>query len=387
MRSTLFRLVLALVLLAAATAQALTARISIRQQGDGSILATLSGLVAPCEFGFTGEPVVRAEKPRILIVSTTAAMGCPAVLVPMPSWPVQVSVIIPPQGDGSWFVSWVDGFAGSPVGHRFDLLRSFDIAGGVVVTPIAELTRNFYRGFLGREPDAGGAAYWASVGEAFVERGFADLDLALLFSRTFVASGELQRQGLTAAEFVRRMYVGYLGREPDASGQAYWTGVLQAGGARDWLTAVFMHSPEFEALVAATGDPSPATRLEVQLIGDVFRAAAGRPPNDDEYAAWLSTFRSIPCQVVGKRELVRSAAEGFVNQYFAMLDRATDDEYVVALYDALLRRAADSSGLDYWSGRLEAGMATREQVRAAFLGTGEFQARVDAMTRVECAAP
>lgn len=390
MRSTFPRLLLVAVLMAAAAAhaaQALSARISIRQQPDGSIAATLRGLLDPCTFGFTGEDVVRVESTRILVVSTTAAMGCPAVLLPFPHRPIQVSVSIPPLAGGAWFVSWVDGFGGSPVGHGFDLLRSFDVAGGTVITPIGHLMRDFYRGFLGREADAGGAAYWAGVAETFVERGFTDLDLALLLSRAFVASGELEAAALTDPQFVRSMYVGYLGREPDVAGLAYWTAFLAAGRPRAWLASVFMHSAEFSSLVAAIGDPSPPTRPEVQLIGDVLRATQGRPPDDAEYVAWLHTFRSIPCQVVGKRDLVAAAAEGFVNSYFDRMGAATHGEYVVALYDALLRGAADPAGFDYWTALLDTGAATRERVRAAFQQSAQFQAHIDAMTRADCAAP
>jgi hypothetical protein len=386
MRSTWLRILLAAILFAAFSADAFVARISVRPEAGGGVRATLSGIIGACEFGFVDPPYVLVEPPRILVVQTTLAMGCPMTILPLPSRVVTISVTVPPLADGDYFVHWVDGFGTSPVGDRFDFLRSFRVEQGRVIVPVGDLTLGFYRGFLGREPDSSGQDFWADNVEDFVERGFDDLDIARLLGKTFVSSGELRASGLSDSEYVQRLYAGFLGRPADPGGLAYWTALLLSGAARDWVAAIFLHSAEFADRVARLDDPSRPTRPEAQLIGDVFRGALARTPMDEEYASWGKNLRAAQCPLYdfGK---VRLAADAFVNLYFGMIGDTTNDEYVVALYDALLRRAADAGGLDYWSTQLDAGSATRDQVRAAFLQSGEFQVRVEAIARAGCVAP
>jgi len=56
------------------------------------------------------------------------------------------------------------------------------------------------------------------------------------------------------------------------------------------------------------------------------------------------------------------------------------------LYNAFMRRGADLAGTQYWTGLLDAGTLTREQVRRQFIASPEFQARVSAIVAAGCTA-
>ncbi len=52
----------------------------------------------------------------------------------------------------------------------------------------------------------------------------------------------------------------------------------------------------------------------------------------------------------------------------------TDAQYVTSLYETLLLREPDAAGLNAWTNALAAKSLTRDQVRAAFLGSPEYKA-------------
>jgi hypothetical protein len=49
------------------------------------------------------------------------------------------------------------------------------------------------------------------------------------------------------------------------------------------------------------------------------------------------------------------------------------------LYNAFLRRGGDLAGVQYWIDQINTGALTRENVRQAFVGSPEFNARVVAI--------
>ena len=99
-----------------------------------------------------------------------------------------------------------------------------------------------YRAYFGRGPDDGGAAYWlaAHLGGAVC---LTDISEYFASSQEFVAT----YGPLGTADFVRLVYLNVLGREPDAGGYAYWTQHLAAGLRRGTFMVGFSESPEFRA--------------------------------------------------------------------------------------------------------------------------------------------
>jgi Domain of unknown function (DUF4214) len=106
-----------------------------------------------------------------------------------------------------------------------------------------------YAAALNRAPDAGGQAYWSQV----LSNGASPAAVA----SGFIGSAEFtQKYGmLDNAGLVTALYKNVLKRAPDAGGQSYWTGQLQAGASRAQVLVGFSDSPENRiATAAATHD-------------------------------------------------------------------------------------------------------------------------------------
>jgi hypothetical protein len=117
---------------------------------------------------------------------------------------------------------------------------------GRCLVPEAELVgsvRRLYRAYFLREPDAGGRDYWSARWRSG-ELCLPDISEYFASSSEFVA-----RYGaLGIPDFVRRVYLNVLDREPDPDGYEHWAGRLTYGGLRRGeMMVAFAQSPEFRA--------------------------------------------------------------------------------------------------------------------------------------------
>jgi len=126
-----------------------------------------------------------------------------------------------------------------------------------------------YRDVLGRQPDASGRAYWLSQ----VERGLSMQSLGVYFygsEEYFVRSGG-------AEGYTTRLYQTLLGRKPDQKGLNYWVGVLETGRANpDDVAAGFYASVESRR----------------QRVGGLYRQVLGRSANASELDHWAQILLS-----------------------------------------------------------------------------------------------
>ena len=110
---------------------------------------------------------------------------------------------------------------------------------GQPVSPYAAEIRRLYLGYFLREPEADGLGYWATQRQA-------GITLAVV-SEQFALSNEFQARYGQAdnAAFVDLVYLNVLQRQPDAEGRAYWVQQLDAGMTRGALMIGFTESVEF----------------------------------------------------------------------------------------------------------------------------------------------
>jgi Domain of unknown function (DUF4214) len=138
---------------------------------------------------------------------------------------------------------------GREVNDVIDDVRGTNSGAPSTTSREAQVTR-LYDSVFDRPPDNAGLEFWTTA----LRTGVADLDdLAALFVR----SPEFQdRYGNTSnAEFVTLLYRNTLNREPDAAGQAFWTGALASNQAdRDDVVLAFSESPEHVAIVGPVND-------------------------------------------------------------------------------------------------------------------------------------
>ena len=165
--------------------------------------------------------------------------------------------------------SWIGALGAIGRGQMIDnLLTSPAYQGGA-----AAVARLYFAYFL-RVPDYGGLQFWIGQYNAG-----ATLES---ISAQFAASAEFgTRYGaLTNQQFVTLVYGNVLGRAPDASGLAYWTGQL-ASGARDRGSVMlgFSESPEYRTTI---GNEAYVTL--------VFAGMLRRAPASAGFNAWVSSL-------------------------------------------------------------------------------------------------
>ncbi len=162
-----------------------------------------------------------------------------------------------------------------------------------------------------------------------------------------VGGGSGQNPSLTANEaFVVSLYRRLLGRDPDAAGLSYWSDRLAAGMSRGQLAHVIWNSTEHRSL---------------QVV-EAYTSVLGRSPVAAERSYWISAMQAG----LDERGLWRA----FLCSQEYSARNSTDSAFVQSLYQNLLGRAADSSGLGYWTNQLAQGMS-RSQLVDVLMNTTE----------------
>ncbi len=157
--------------------------------------------------------------------------------------------------------------------------------------------------------------------------------------------------------FAMQQYRDFLGREGDSGGVNFWLTELNAGRqSKASMVESFTTSGEFDSLTA------PIARL---YFGTYLRI-----PDYGGLAFWTDEYRS------GRRSLVNigeafTAAPEFVARY-GNVDNTT---YVNLLFQNVLARAADQTGLNFWVNELISGRLTRGAMLTQFTENPEYRAR------------
>lgn len=175
----------------------------------------------------------------------------------------------------------------------------------------------FYKNILGREPDAGGLAYW----QAQVESG--QIQLAQVVS-SFTTSAEAQ----AVVQPIIALYQAAFGRTPDTGGLQYWVAQMQGGLSLSDVTQAFAQSSEF-ASVAGTSS--------TQFITALYQNTLGRAPDAGGLAYWLEQAAngSSPASLLAS---FTASAEG---------QRVTSEKaQVVLTYQGVLGRSPSSAELN-----------------------------------------
>jgi hypothetical protein len=157
--------------------------------------------------------------------------------------------------------------------------------------------------------------------------------------------------------FVMQQYRDFLGREADASGQAFWRGEIDGGRqTRQSMIEAFLTAGEFDQLTA------PIARL---YFGMYLRI-----PDYAGLAFWTDEFRS------GRRNLVNignafTTVPEFTNRYGNVSDNRA---FVTLVYQNVLARAPDAAGADFWTNQLNTGLV-RGDMLTRFTESAEYKTR------------
>ena len=153
---------------------------------------------------------------------------------------------------------------------------------------------------------------------------------------------------MTAVEaYITQVYNDLLGRDPDPVGLKGWTAALAAGVPYAEVANGITYSDEYRA----------------RLIAASYQTYLGRGPDAAGAADWLAAMRA--------GTTIQEMEAGFVAsiEYYAQ-SGGTDADWVRALYQHVLGRAAADAEVTSWTNVLAAG-ASRRQVAMGFLTSTE----------------
>lgn len=151
-----------------------------------------------------------------------------------------------------------------------------------------------------------------------------------------------------------RQFVDLLGRTPTAAETTTWVNPLQAGQKTlGELPAALRTTTDH------TGNVDPVTRL--------YSAYLGRIPDKGGLTYWIGKKRrgtalsTISSNFAGSNE--------FKTKYGSLTNRA----FVELVYQNVLGRPGEASGITYWTGKLDANTRTRGQVMVGFSESNEYK--------------
>jgi phospholipase/lecithinase/hemolysin len=223
--------------------------------------------------------------------------------------------------------------------------------------------QRLYEGLLGRGGDVSGLSSF-------------DADLSAGASRPAVAAGFLGSSEYQAlhgtqsdGQFVSSLYQGFLGRQPDASGGAYYTGLLASGMSRADVTVGIADSQEAKARLAPT-----TTHLWVPSADGTLAYEAYQTGLDREIE--LPSLSNIVTALTNGLTPLKIFQDIAGSAEFQGLHGAQDNAtFVGSLYQDGLGRAPDPSGGAYYTGLLNGG-ATRASVLQDIATSGEAAAHL-----------
>jgi C1A family cysteine protease len=264
-------------------------------------------------------------------------------------------------------------------------LKAFSAGTGISHQIITDLVTDYYMNILDRPPEAGGAEGWTSEIERLINLGVDVKEGFIALGKTFFNSPEYLSKGKTNAAYVIDLYETFLQRTPSQGEVDLWMGFIAGGSSRNIVLSYFAFSPEFKAYMEGIFGMSPS-RPENNLINDFYRGILIRLPDTAGFDYWLDLMRAAQCAGSQQqiRDLCSQVASLFVNSEEYAGRGRTNTGYVEDLYDAILRRSADPSEVNYWVEVLNAGTMTRDQVLQFFTASNEFQTRVQIVIGTGC---
>ena len=231
---------------------------------------------------------------------------------------------------------------------------------------IGDFVERLYTVALGRASEKSGKAFWVDQITSGKKTGG---DCGLFF----LTSEEFTNRKLSIEDFVETLYKTFFGRESEASGKAYWVGVLKNGGDRTAVIKGFIDSKEWCNLCADYGVRSGAPNAKAEkasksatmFASRLYTCCLGREPEEKGLKYWalaLTNLEQTGCS---------AAKQFFTGAEFVNL-KLKNEEYVKRLYLTFMGRDPEASEITYWAGEISKGAQTRESVLAFFGQSDEF---------------
>ncbi len=230
------------------------------------------------------------------------------------------------------------------------------------ISPLEAYVRRCYKIIMEREGDAEGVQFWITTLKSGSAAG---ADIVSLFC----SSNEFHNRNLNHSRIAEILYNTMMGRQPDAGGLSFWTGLLDNGTSVDSIIAGFASSEEFARICAEYG------------ITPVFPAEPEVNPLD----AYIRRCYTLILQREGEAEGVQYWTEALRFGYATGADivllfcssdefqsRNLDNRHIAEiLYNTMMGRQPDAGGLAFWTGLLDSGIPI-ETIISGFASSAEF---------------
>ena len=232
-----------------------------------------------------------------------------------------------------------------------------------------------YQGLLGRAADDSGRV-------TYVNKLVNDKVSAASIAEAIVGSAEFRARPLTNEEFVRAMYLGLLGREPDEAGKGDFLTAMAVGQSRTWVFKQILASAEFKDVceqkysmyvgsyssnvnIPNTAPTSVTTSLASDYVARLYTYLLDRTPDEAGLNYWTT-------QLTLKKMTAADAAAGIASSAEFNAKSYTNMEFVQRAYRALLNREYDVPGFTSYVSALDSGKS-RAWVFASICASKEFQ--------------
>ncbi len=217
----------------------------------------------------------------------------------------------------------------------------------------------FYTEILDREAEAAGLENW-TIALVAGTRGGADV------ADEFIHSAEFQAKTMSDDEYITKLYHAFFNREPDAAGMASWKQDLADGKDRDFILNGFLVSEEYKNLCEDFGIKRDSTRTFVKRF---YKIILGRKDSQITAAELDNWQIALDAKAITGSQMARE----WINDSPEFTQKSlTNDEYLNILYNVILKRDIDPSGLATWTNQLNSGKS-RAEVLDMLLASDEFK--------------
>ena len=260
------------------------------------------------------------------------------------------------------------------------LQKHMDNASLIYSDPVQAFVARMYHYVLLRQPEEAGLNDWTQKLNDHEIDG-ADFAQGVFMSQEYTSRNE------TDEEFIEKLYVTILDREPDDSGMDYWKRLLRRGYSRAYVLRGFTNSDEFTAVCKVYGIERGSLDLtdddyELEEAGQqideekvhayvtrLYDKILGRSPDEAGLEYWID-------RIMTRRESAASVAKrGFFESREYGEKNKSNGEFVEDCYRSLLDREPEDEGYDYWVNKLSTGNMTRaEVIEEGFGCSREFEA-------------
>lgn len=233
------------------------------------------------------------------------------------------------------------------------------------------IVSQFYRGLYGREVDEDGLTYWSN------EIKSRNRTVANVFE-TFTESNEFKNKNYLNSDYVKSIYKGLLGREPDNDGLNFWVSELDLGESRRVILSKIYNSTEVTDFFTSL-NISNIGNIEISnsdnngkikyLISQFYEGFYKREVDEDGLDYWAT-------QIIDNKISIADMIVNFINAEEFKAINNNNEEYVNSLYRALLGRDADLEGLRFWTDELNSGQSIKYVLFHIF-NDSEFQSKLN----------